>query len=340
MRAWCQRLGWLCWAAIVLLLLLAHLIGQSWPPLGMLIYAPPQMWLIFLALLAAAGWWLSRVLFWTCMVTAMFYAGPVCGYRTHRPDVQNIEQNSASTLRVVSANRGDHHGHSIADFVLAQQPDLVAMQDSIFAYAWTPGAAEYAAMPHQSRVSEFLLLSRFPITRTELLITKLPPVRGTYRAAFKAARFQIDFHGQPVAVYNVHLPSPRQNMHQLGHAPSVQSLEAMYQYWRDHAFIIRDLMTRMEAETLPTLVLGDWNQPSVGPLYRRLTGRFHDAHMEAGLGYGWSFPGDWWTIFTDGQAWMRLDLVLSSRHWQVLRSEVEPESDSQHCAVGAVLRLK
>ena len=118
------------------------------------------------------------------------------------------------------------------------------------------------------------------------------------------------------------------------------SVELMRQYWLDHATLIHHLLSRIESERMPCVVLGDWNQPTVGPLYRQLTRRLQDAHSAAGLGYGWTFPGDWWTAFTDGQAWMRLDLVLCSTEWRVLRSEAEPESESQHCAVSAVLELQ
>ena len=340
MRRWCFRIAWVLWAVIVLLVLLTHLFGQLFLPVAGLVYAPPQMWLISLVALALTGWWTDRRLTVVCGFTVLMFVGPFWGWRTHRPSVPSPALHGRDTLRVITVNRGDHHGHSIADFVKGMKPDLIAMQDSIYAHAWTPGAPEYASLTHQSRVSEFLLLSRHPITQTALLRTHLTTAQGRPRAVFKAARFQIDFHGQAVAVYNIHLPSPRQDMKRLAQQKSVNALDQMQQYWRDHATIIGDLMARVEAEALPTLVLGDWNQPTLGPYYRRLTHRLQDAHARAGLGFGWTFPGDWWTVFTDGQAWMRLDLVLCSKEWEVLRCEVEPECESQHCAVGAVVELR
>jgi hypothetical protein len=68
--------------------------------------------------------------------------------------------------------------------------------------------------------------------------------------------------------------------------------------------------------------------------------KLQDSQTQAGLGYGWSFPGDWWTPFTAGNVWLRLDLILCTNEWRVLHSEVEPESESQHCAVSAVLHLR
>jgi len=334
MRRWCSRCLWFTWAAIVLLVGLTHLVGENFWPFAILVYAPPQMWLIFLTVVSAASWKVARRLALLSLGTALFIAGPLWEWRTHRPSVIALSDKGA-TLRVLTVNRGDHHEHSMAAYVMQQQPDVIAMQDSMFTRAWVPNAPEYAALTHQSRVGEFLLLSRFPITQTQLITTPLPP----YRAHFKGARFQIDFHGRPVAVYNVHLPSPRPHLLHAGSHPSKASLDSLCLYWSDHGALVEDLLKRIESESLPAIALGDWNQPAVGPRYRRLIRHLQDSHAQAGLGYGWSFPGDLWTPFTLGQAWLRLDLVLCSKDWRVQRSEVEPESESQHCAVSAVLQL-
>jgi len=340
MRRWFTRWLWLNWAVIVLLVLLTHLCGQRCWLVGLLVYTPPQMWLVFLAVIALAAWRMNRRLALLCIGTAVVFAGPLWEWRTHRPAISKDLWRDTKALRVLTVNRGDHHGHSSAPFVMQQQPDLLAIQDSITPYAYIPGAPEYAALANQSRVSEFLLLSRYPITKAQLLKTQLSadPRRPAYQ--FKGARFEIDFNGTPVAVYNVHMPSPRRDMHQLAHSPSLETLAALRRYWRDHQTMIEDFCARIDAETMPVVVLGDWNQPPIGPNYRRLIHKLQDSHTQAGLGYGWSFPGDWWTPFTAGNVWLRLDLVLCSHDWLVLNSEVEPESESQHAAVSAVLHLR
>ena len=340
MRHRLTRLLWFSWAAIAVLVLTMHVFGQRWWPVGALVYSPPQMWIFGLLLIAGLGWRVERCITWVCMGTALFFMGPLWEWRTHRPPVRAEVWNDAKTIRVLTVNRGDHHGHSSAGYIMAQRPDVLAMQDSITPQAYTPGAPEYSALPNQSRIGEFLLLSRFPITKSQLLMTTLPGDGKAPPAIFKAARFEVMFNGEPVAIYNAHLPSPRRDFHEFAHEPSLPALNSLRRYWRNHETVIEDLVARIDAETMPVIVMGDWNQPPIGPNYRRLVRKLQDAHTQAGLGYGWSFPGDWWTPFTAGNVWLRLDLVLCSHDWKVLRSEVEPETEPQHCAVSAVLSLR
>ena len=341
MRGWLTRFLWACWAVIVLLVLAMHFFGQRWWVVAGLVYVPPMTWIWFLTIVAITAWWLARRLCWICLATMAFLAGPLWEWRTHRPAFPSSVWQSPQTLRVLTANRGDHHGHSMADFVIKQKPDVIAIQDSIYRQAYVPGSPEYAGLINQSRVGEFLLLSRYPITKTQLLLTELPPSPERPRnLQFKAARFEIDWHGQPVAIYSAHLPSPRQYMRNAARQPSREHLARLKQHWTEHQALIVDLTERIETDNLPVIVLGDWNQPAIGPNYRQLTRKLQDSHTQAGLGYGASFPGDWWNPFTMGRVWMRLDLILCSREWRVLRNEVEPESETQHCAVSAVLHLR
>lgn len=334
------RLLWCSWALITALVLLMHLFGQRWFVVGALVYCPPQMWLCGLALIVMLAWRWSGRLAWINVATALIFAGPLWEYRTHRAPVKPELWSDPNTIRVLTVNRGDHHGHSTAPFILSQKPDLIAIQDSVMAQAYVPDAPEYANLPNRSRMGEFTLLSRFPIIKTELLMTKLAPGARGPTVLLKAARFEIDFHGRHIAIYNSHLPSPRRDLHLMGHTPSLTSLYGLRRYWLDHATIIDDIASRMEAEMMPVISLGDWNQPPIGPGYRHLVSKLQDAHTQAGLGYGWSFPGDWWTPFTAGNVWLRLDLVLCSYDWRVLHCEVEPEAESQHSAVSAVLHLR
>lgn len=341
MRIWLTRFLWASWAVIVLLVLAMHLFGQRWWVVGGLVYVPPMMWIWCLALVACPAWWMERRLAWTCLATIAVFTGPLWEWRTHRPSFSPSVWQSQRTLRVLTANRGDHHGHSMADFVIKQKPDVIAIQDSIYRQAYVPGSPEYAELINQSRVGEFLLLSRYPITKTQLLLTTLPPTPQRPRnLQFKAARFEIDWNGQTVVVYSAHLPSPRQYMRNFARHPSREHLARLRQHWAEHQVLIDDLISRAESEQLPTIVLGDWNQPAIGPNYRQLTRKLQDSQTRAGLGYGASFPCDWWNPFTLGRVWMRLDLILCSRDWRVLRNEVEPESETQHCAVSAVLQLR
>jgi endonuclease/exonuclease/phosphatase family metal-dependent hydrolase len=116
----------------------------------------------------------------------------------------------------------------------------------------------------------------------------------------------------------------------------------MDHYWKEQRVVLDGLMKRIEAETLPTLVLGDWNLPDFGPRYRRLTRNLQDAHLVGGKGFGHTFPGDLphWAAF--GQPWMRIDYVLTDKkHWRVEECRVQTASEaalSQHRALLVRLR--
>ena len=87
MRRWFTRWLWLNWAVIVLLVLLTHLCGQRCWLVGLLVYTPPQMWLVFLAVIALAAWRMNRRLALLCIGTAVVFAGPLWEWRTHRPAI-------------------------------------------------------------------------------------------------------------------------------------------------------------------------------------------------------------------------------------------------------------
>lgn len=98
--------------------------------------------------------------------------------------------------------------------------------------------------------------------------------------------------------------------------------------------VLDSLLKRIEAETLPTLVLGDWNLPAFGPRYRRLTRNLQDAHLAGGTGFGHTFPGDLTHWAAMGQPWMRIDYVLTDKtHWRVEECRVQTAAEaarSQH----------
>jgi hypothetical protein len=189
-RGW-SRLLWWSWALIVLLVGLTHLFGQRWFVVGALVYCPPQMWLCGLVLIGLLALRSHRRLALVCLGTAFILAGPLWEWRTHRAPVKPELWSDPNTIRVLTVNRGDHHGHSTAAYILEKNPDVIAMQDSIMPQAYVPGAPEYAALPNRSRMSEFVLLSRYPITKTELLMTKLQPGATAQPVMFKAARWRL-----------------------------------------------------------------------------------------------------------------------------------------------------
>jgi endonuclease/exonuclease/phosphatase family metal-dependent hydrolase len=204
----------------------------------------------------------------------------------------------------------------------------------------------YAEFRHGLSQGEFTLISRFPVTDVESL---------NYRDALGvvpyAARFEMDWQGRAVAIYVVHFPSPRDPLLSMRRGAFLYGLPLPMEWWRQRrqevsGFWLRqlalaeDLSARLKTEKLPHLVVGDFNAPSLGRVYRLLTSQLEDAHDQGGAGFGFTFPGETRNPLSLGEPWLRIDHVFASSHWKVEACWTESERRSQHRAVAAGLRLK
>jgi endonuclease/exonuclease/phosphatase family metal-dependent hydrolase len=336
----------LAWVAGLLLVGLIQAVGTGFAWLAPLVFAPPLAWPMAFVFLAAFG---SLISAWRCVVglllTAAFLAGPWLGWRSHRaahPPIAAAEAADAAVLRVVSWNQGQHYDHSISPFLVQMQPDVVAFQDAALVRRVAPATPGLRAYEHTTNVGEFMLASRFPILSVKLVPNLLPLASKRTHFSTEAARFCIDFHGQPVVIYSIHVLSPRFALDDaLGlekDMPYKQPGDSSF--WPMQHALIEQLIAHIEAETLPTVVLGDWNMPPLGPLYRQMTRHFVDAHAQVGLGYGFTCPGDMWTPFSLGQPWLRIDYILGSPRWEPLDCFTEAGGKAQHRAIAGVLRLR
>ncbi len=343
MRPWLRRIGWVVWALVLALALLMHRVGQRHEWSALLVFVPLQAW--------TAGWFAAgilgllgrcRTLPAAAAAAAFIYSGSVWSWRTHQPPIPASTATDLATLRVLTCNRGQAHGHTLADYISAVQPDVMAFQESNDAGAYVPGAPEYAAYPHRSRVSEFQLLSKHPIIGAAIVRMDHLMSDGTVMRWFKVARFELASPQGKVALFSVHLVSPRHELLRFAGREKVPGTlpPDQRQIFEQQVHLISELTALVSSERLPVVVCGDFNVPPVGPLYRQLTGRLQDAHAKAGLGYGFTFPGDVSNPMTWDHRWLRIDYVLCDRRWEVLRCEVEPESPSQHGAVCATLRRR
>ena len=155
------------------------------------------------------------------------------------------------------------------------------------------------------------------------------------KTKLKSMRHVVKMEGRDIAVYNLHMPTPRFALTGKSEGGTVAA-----DHWAEQRSLIQQALERMESDPLPVIALGDWNVPARGPLYRRMTRKLTDAHAEAGIGHGFTAPGDmrgWWSL---GKSWLRLDYILSSGEWEPMRCVTEPASKAQHGAVFAELRLR
>lgn len=328
---------------MLLLLGLRH-IGEANHGLALLLFAPPTLWLVpTLLLLPLALIWSWRSLPLLAAMAAVVLI-PFMGWRPD-PGPPPAEAYAAPSLIVLSWNRGQHGGQSLQPFKRQQQPDLLVLQEATYQDRAMTGAPGYREFDHGLSAGEHTLLSKFPILEGTLL-----PAGAAPREA-RAARFVVDWNGRRIAVYSVHLRTPRDVLlgqwrgglfYGLLGFPGTPWAERSAQYqvfWDGQLADARMILEAVRQDPLPALVAGDFNSPHTGHIRHLLARELGDAHAEAGAGFGFTFPGRTRNPFSAGGPWLRIDYIFFTRHWSAMTCTTEAERASQHRAVAARLAL-
>lgn len=199
-------------------------------------------------------------------------------------------------------------------------PDIVALQELSAASADIMRALEdvypHQALHPQADPNEGQgIISRYPIIADEYW--EYPEVPHT----LGHQRVEIDFDGTTLVMYNVHPWPPL-------------AWEAGYND-DSHRLVLQDITERTFAETLPLILVGDFNMTDKFEEHARLEERFTDSYLAAGDGVGYTFPN---FKFRPLPAVLRLDYVWHSDHFQSVESQVWPESGgSDHAPVVSTL---
>ncbi|HUM71641.1 MAG TPA: endonuclease/exonuclease/phosphatase family protein, partial [Chloroflexota bacterium] len=153
------------------------------------------------------------------------------------------------------------------------------------------------------------LMSRFPITAVH---------RFPFPPKDLALHAEVDWNGQPVHVFVVHLSANNIFNH---------SLKAMPQLTRERYAQRADQVTRLEdlldAISDPIILLCDCNFTDTSEAYGRLDTRLNDSYKKPGWGTGH-------TLYTQGVPFrvQRVDYVWHSEHFVALRSFVGQDGGS------------
>lgn len=326
--------AWLTWAYVVsLVLLLAWLEwrGEYFALTGALLFAPPQVLLLPLALLTPF-----------CLVTrprlivihAAAAAFVFLVFMSYRRTAEAPPREGE--VRLITHNVGQGNRTQFYSFIEAEKPDIIALQD-----ARGRGGELAKKFPGQHVVgrSEFYLVSRFPILKSE------PVDRAKWLGRPVAARFELLCHDRPLIIYNVHMPTPRQQLNRFLSGRAIADLfldedtsrkPTTYTEWtRARLRLADDLAAIFASEPLPFLVCGDFNTPDHGAIYHTVTRHLTDAHLRAGRGWGFTFPGSTSNPLSLRRSWLRIDFAFAGRGWEPIACSPEPGHRSQHRAVFA-----
>jgi endonuclease/exonuclease/phosphatase family metal-dependent hydrolase len=244
---------------------------------------------------------------------------------------------AGATLRVMTYNIQSGHGNleATARTILAEHPDVVALQEVDVHWAERSGFADQAAILARrldmtvrfapiyripaattgSPIREFgvALLTRFPVaswrndTLTRLSTQDPDPVPSPAPGLLEAT---LDVHGTRVRVLNTHLDYRAD--------PRVRRQQVL------------EMVAYIRAMNEPTIVCGDLNATPNAPELAPLLAQLHDAWPPA-HGPGFTYPAD-------GAA-KRIDYVLVSPQFNVVDATVPDTQASDHRPVIVDLSL-
>ncbi len=330
----CLAAGWLTWTyvgALALLLVWLEWRGEHFALTGALLFAPPLV--LLLPLLILAPYCLlarPRLIILQAAAIALVVFG-FMGFRWTPPQPARDGE-----IRLITHNVGQGSRPQFHSFVAAENPDVIALQDA--RGRGTEFAKKYPAHHVVSR-SEFVLISRFPILHSD------PVDQAKWFGRPIAARFELLCHDRTLIIYNVHLPTPRQQLNRFLSGRALADLlveedstrrPSTYGEWtRARLKLANELAGVFAREPLPFLVCGDFNTPDHGVIYHTIARHLTDAHLRSGRGWGFTFPGPTSNPFSLRGPWLRIDQAFAGRGWEPISCAPEPGRRSQHCAVVA-----
>ncbi len=237
-----------------------------------------------------------------------------------------------NSLSILTNNIGERRLKTLSPFLQKTRPEIMMLQDA-------GNRSRVLSREHSgyfvAAQGEFSLISKYEIKSSGLVSA------GTDGQKPVAAWFEIEYGGQPIVLYSVHLPTPRGDLNSLRHG-GILSRETRDKYKASQERRLkfaREFLEVLKKERRPFIVAGDFNMPDTGWLYRQYHGAMKDAFAAAGSGFGYTFPGGTMNPLALFRPWLRLDYIFCGGGWKPLFCCVESDRSAQHQAVFAEFEL-
>jgi len=318
---------------LALLFLAVELAGERFWPFAILLYLPQRLFLLPLIVLLPAA-----LLVEVSLGAYAALAGSVIIFLWHVPFYPGMGGNKGPLkIKVMTNNYGENHGLTIAPFINAEDPDFVALDEC--------GQVRYFQGLYPTRfvrnVGQFLFISKVPINSAASL--DWPRWLGSPVAAV----FNVNWQGQDLDIYAVHLPTPRNDFAKLSGLGILKELAGRNRRRSDNMSFSEAMTARVQlahdfaavlaSEPRPFIAMGDFNMPPDGYVHRVISWGLTDCFEQAGRGFGFTFPCDTHNPLTLGGPWLRIDYVLAGPGWNANDCRVEPDRRSKHRALVATL---
>lgn len=250
---------------------------------------------LFAAVIAVFAWVIRRRrLAVVCLPLVLATLAPSCWQ--YRP--RSIAAADGPTLKVTSVNllAMNHHTEPLIAEIRAADADILLLQEYTPHWHEALTQAFETDYPHRVHVPQedcfgMAIYAKYPFVADPQ--THLPLGEGLE----PQMRAVIDWSGQRIAVYNIHLLPPRR-----------------LDYIVEHRVQWADLLDLLKTESLPAIIGGDFNFTEHSPHAAAIRDLgYLDAHAVAGSGRGATWPVNSIFRYLPG---LRLDHVYLSPQWQ------------------------
>lgn len=317
-----------------------ELIGEYWWFTAFLCYLPQTIWLIPASILAIGYLILLRKFLFipTGMIIFIALAFMKFNLSFFNPQIH-------PDIIVMTNNIGQDNKQSLTNFIKTENPDIILLQESAGrTRRFTNSFPQFSCV----QTGEFGILSKYKILNSEAIQS---PEKSWVTLG---ARYEIQLSNTVIAVYNVHIPSPRTDLQKTFGRGLIIALigtaldngrfgkykNDLQTNWLQRVRYYEYLNSLIEKEDKPFIVGGDFNLPDSGPIYRMLCKKMNDAFRECGSGFGYTFPGETLNPLSLFGPWLRIDYLFSGKGFSPVYARVEPRRKSQHRAVVAGFKIE
>lgn len=268
--------------------------------------------------------------------------------------------NEEDTLRISSYNLGKLESltqpelaEKVGDVINVVDPDILCLQEFLVRYRGNPlrfrnlpsVAAMFDSLSYQVVASEKHEVSHSfkPVFTNEdklsMRVKERIALSDDNSHELHIIRTVVRWDGRDAAVYNVHLQTfgERKPWSETALNPLNPGFWSLFLSQYRDAFIDRawqadKIAELIQKETLPFILVGDFNSTPHNWVYHRIASGLRDAYVEAGhkrkMSYNARFPI------------ARIDHVLLSEQWEVVGADILPFTYSDHRPLLVVIKFK
>jgi endonuclease/exonuclease/phosphatase (EEP) superfamily protein YafD len=243
--------------------------------------------------------------------------------------------NSQPSIKILSHNVSwsTTQPPTLIKLIQKQQPDIIFLQEIVQKHTKRTFTSLKADYPYQIGTPPVGILSKYPIVSSEIL--HLAGHRETQQRAI------IKFNEQEVVIYNMQATGPWLKI-----SKKLGFIRIPVYKYDKRSPEIQDLVQRVERETLPVIVAGDFNMTDETQDYDRVQKVMQDSFRKSGWGFGFTWPQGWELKFLVKRSnWrlnypvFRIDYIWYSKHWGAKSSSVLEATESDHLPIAAELIL-